>query len=76
MALARGIVTGLIAGIGVLLGLAGLIYLFRYQIDCRPGQSDGQCGLGTFSAMIFAVLLSSFVSLFVGVVVSARFLEK
>jgi hypothetical protein len=25
------------------------------SVDCKPGQSDGQCGLGTFTDVLFGV---------------------
>ena len=74
-------VLALIAGLIVLSACAFTMFHSRgVAVDCKPGQSDGQCGLGTsigtlygaIAAIVISIVGGSFVTIHVYLAVCAQ----
>jgi hypothetical protein len=57
--------------IGISIGTFFLFYLWGISQDCKPGQIDGQCGLGTGIGMLIEAFAAVTI-FFVGSVLSIR----
>jgi hypothetical protein len=71
-AVLKGILIGSVCGFASWGILLGLIYVFRFQIDCSPHEIDGQCGMGLWAARIFSVPVAVGFAVITGVFFGGR----
>jgi len=61
---------------GAVIALATVVFAtFYYQRkaeDCRPGQSDGQCGLSTFLGLLYGAVAASIILIGGGILIAVR----